>query len=73
MIDEIGARFAENVPRLHKRVIGTQIRDRVHRVRRSRNYWAHDDADAVGAPMSFEQAKSSLLEYIDKMPHEWGD
>ncbi len=73
MIDEIGARYAENVPRLHKRVIGTQIRERVHRVRRSRNYWAHDDADAVETPMSFEQAKGSLLDYIDKMPLEWGD
>jgi hypothetical protein len=73
MIDEIGARNADDVPRRRKRAIGTQIRDRVHQVRRSRNFWAHDDADAIAVPMSLERAKSCLLEYIAKMPLEWGD
>jgi len=73
MIDEIAARKADDIPRRHKRVIGTQIRNRVHLVRRSRNYWAHDDADAVNNPMSFIRAKECILEYIDKMPIEWGD
>jgi hypothetical protein len=73
MIDEIGARNADDVPRRRKRAIGTQIRERVHQVRRSRNYWAHDDADAMGDPMSLERAKMCLLDYIAKMPLEWGD
>lgn len=73
MIDEIGARNAEDVPRRRKRAIGNQIRTRVHEVRRSRNYWAHDDADAIDVPMPFGRAKTCLLEYIDKMPLEWGD
>lgn len=73
MIDEIGARNADDVPRRRKRAIGTQIRDRVHQVRRSRNYWAHDDEDAMDVPMSLERARSCLLEYLAKMPLEWGD
>jgi hypothetical protein len=73
MIDEIGARNADDVPRRHKRAIGTQIRNRVHQVRRSRNFWAHDDADAIDVPMPLQRAKMCLLEYIDKMPLEWGD
>ena len=73
MIDEIGARKADDIPRRHKRVIGTQIRERVQLVRRSRNYWAHDDADAVADPMPLERATMCVLEYINKMPLEWGD
>ena len=73
MIDEIGSRVADDIPRRHKRPIGTQIRERVHLVRRSRHYWAHDDTDAIGEPMPLERAKSCLLEYIGKMPLEWGD
>ena len=73
MIDEIGARNAEDIPRRRKRPIGNQIREVVQRVRRSRNYSAHDDADAIDTPMPFQQAKACLLAYIDKMPLEWGD
>ena len=73
MIDEIGARNADDVPRRRKRAIGTQIRARVHQVRRSRNFWAHDDADAIEVPMPLQRAKMCLLEYIDKMPLEWAD
>jgi hypothetical protein len=73
MIDEIGARNADDVPRRRKRAIGTQIRERVHEVRRSRNFWAHDDEDAIDVPMPLVRAKMCLLEYLDKMPLEWGD
>lgn len=72
MIDEIGARHAPDIPRRTKRPIGLQIRERVHEVRRSRNYWAHDEADAVARPMPFGRARECLLAYIDKMPNEWG-
>ncbi len=73
IIDEIGARNADDAPIKRKRAIGNQIRERVHQVRRSRNYWAHDDADATDVPMGFGRAKMCLLAYTEKMPLEWGD
>ena len=71
MIDEIGAHREDNVARRRKREIGLQIRERVHEVRRTRNFWAHADDSQCDYPLPIEQATERLLAYIRKMPLEW--
>ncbi len=63
MIDQLGAK-----KRLRVR---TQIIEGVHRVRRIRNFWAHDTDDDP-EPMPIDRVRGLLQSYLDRFPREWG-
>jgi hypothetical protein len=60
MIDHLGA--------LNR--VSISIREGVHRVRRIRNYWAHD-ADEDPTPMSIDRVRGFLQTYLDRFPKGW--
>ncbi len=51
--------------------VRTQIREGVHRVRRIRNYWAHDTDDDP-SPMPIDRVRGLLQSYLDRFPNNWG-
>jgi len=61
MIDQLGALNQVRIA----------IRDGVHRVRRIRNYWAHD-ADEDPNPMPIDRVRGLLQAYLDRFPKGWG-
>jgi hypothetical protein len=63
MIDENGGKRA--------RGILPGIRRRAHDVRRVRNYWAHEE-DTLPAPMTVDEARARLQDYLKELPDEWG-
>ena len=63
MIDQIGGK--------HGRGIQTSIRDDAHKVRRVRNYWAHETDEDPG-PMTIDEARRRLHRYLSELPDEWG-
>ena len=63
MIDQLGSKS-----RLRVR---SQIREGVHRVRRIRNYWAHDTDDDP-TPMPIDRVRGLLQSYLDRFPRNWG-
>ena len=63
MIDQLGSKS-----RLRVR---TQIREGVHRVRRIRNYGAHDTDDDP-SPMPIDRVRGLLQSYLDRFPNNWG-
>ena len=71
MINEIGDHQEDNIARRRKREIGLQIRAQVREVRKTRNFWAHDDEDQTDSPLPIERVTERLLAYIRKMPLEW--
>lgn len=62
MIDQLGA--------LNHVRVRIPIRDGVHRVRRIRNYWAHD-TDEDPNPMPIDQVRGLLQAYLDRFPKGW--
>ena len=50
--------------------IHISIRDGVHRVRRIRNFWAHDTDDDSN-PMPIDQVRGLLQTYLDRFPKGW--
>ena len=63
MIDQLGA--------LNHVRVRIPIRDGVHRVRRSRNFWAHDSDDDPN-PMPIDRVRGLLQAYLDRFPKNWG-
>jgi hypothetical protein len=64
MIDQLGTK--KNLK------VRQAILDGVHRVRRIRNYWAHD-TDGDIEPMPIDRVRGFLQAYLDKFPNNWGD
>jgi hypothetical protein len=62
MIDEIGGKRG--------RGIQSGIREGAHRVRRVRNYWAHEE-DNVPDPITVDEARRLLQTYLRELPEEW--
>jgi hypothetical protein len=60
MINQLGA-----LNRVHM-----SIRDGVHRVRRIRNFWAHDIDDDPN-PMPIDRVRGLLQAYLDRFPKDW--
>ncbi len=63
MIDQLGS--------MKRLAVRTQIREGVHRVRRIRNFWAHD-TDADTEAMSIDRVRGFLQSYLDRFPNNWG-
>ena len=63
MIDSIGGRRG--------RGISLNVREDAHRVRRVRNFWAHESSDDPG-PMTLDVARKKLQAYLHELPDEWG-
>ena len=63
MIDQLGA--------LKHISVRNQIRDEVHRVRRIRNYWAHD-SDEKPDQIPIDRVRGLLQAYLDRFPKSWG-
>ncbi len=63
MIDQLGA--------LNHVRVRIPIRDGVHRVRRIRNFWAHDSDDDPN-PMPIDRVRGLLQAYLDRFPKSWG-
>ena len=63
MIAEIGGK--------RNRGIQQHIRDGAQRVRRVRNFWAHESDDDPG-PMTIDEARARLQSYLHELPDEWG-
>ncbi|MBS0261244.1 MAG: hypothetical protein JSS02_04750 [Planctomycetes bacterium] len=63
MIDQLGA--------LKQLRVRDDIRVGVHRVRRIRNFWAHD-SDMDPDPMLIDRVRGLLQTYLDKFPKSWG-
>ena len=62
MIDQLGSK---------KRLkVRSQILEGVHRVRRVRNFWAHD-SDADPGAMPIDRVRGLLQSYLDRFPKEW--
>jgi hypothetical protein len=61
MIDEIGGKRG--------RGIQSGIREGAHRVRRVRNYWAHEED--VPDPITVDEARRLLQTYLRELPEEW--
>lgn len=62
MIDQLGA-----LNHIHVRDV---IRAGVHRVRRIRNFWAHD-IDEDPNPMPMDRVRGFLQAYLDRFPKSW--
>jgi hypothetical protein len=62
MIDQLGA--------LNHIRVRNDIRGGVHRVRRIRNFWAHD-IDDDPEPMPIDRVRGLLQAYLDRFPKAW--
>jgi hypothetical protein len=62
MIDQLGA--------LNRIRVRNDIREGVHRVRRIRNFWAHDIDDDPN-PMPIDRVRGLLQAYLDRFPKGW--
>jgi hypothetical protein len=62
MIDQLGA--------LDHIRVRNDIREGVHRVRRIRNFWAHD-IDGNPEPMTIDRVRGLLQAYLDRFPKAW--
>jgi hypothetical protein len=63
LIDQLGSK--------NRLKVRTQIREGVHRVRRIRNYWAHDTDEDL-EPMPIDRVRGLLQSYLDRFPNHWG-
>jgi len=62
MIYQLGA--------LNRIRVRNDIREGVHRVRRIRNFWAHDIDDDPN-PMPIDRVRGLLQAYLDRFPKGW--
>ena len=62
MIDQISGKRGMNIE--------DRIRQGAHRVRRVRNFWAHE-SDREAGPVSVDEARAWLNTYLSKLPEEW--
>ncbi len=62
MIDEIGGKRNRGIPMTD--------RDRAHKVRQVRNFWAHESDDDPG-PMTLDLARASLQKFLSELPEAW--